>query len=44
MDHGWDSFYTSHKRESIFPALIDAQLGSIYNISYTGTPPKNQLF
>jgi hypothetical protein len=44
MDHGWDGFYTSLKRVPLFPALLDAPLGSIYNISYTSTPPKNQQF
>jgi hypothetical protein len=40
MDHGWDGFYTSHKRVSMFPALLDAPLGSVYNVTYTSTPPK----
>ena len=44
MDHGWDGFYTSHKRVPLYPALIDAPLGSVYNISYTSSPPKNQQF
>jgi hypothetical protein len=39
MDHMWDGFYTSHKRMPLFPALIDAPLGSVYNITYTSTPP-----
>jgi hypothetical protein len=41
MDHGWDSFYTSHLRNAMFPALIDAPLGSAYNITYKSTPPKS---
>ena len=44
MDHNWDGFYTSHKRVPMFPMLIDAPLGSVYNISYTSTPPQNQQF
>ena len=39
MDHHWDGFYTSHKRVPMFYALIDTPLGSVYNVSYTSTPP-----
>jgi hypothetical protein len=44
MDHGWDGFYTSQKRLTRFPAIVDAHMGSTYDIVYTGTPPKKQLF
>lgn len=44
MDNDWDGFYKSHKRYPIFPALIDAPLGSVYNLTYTSTPPQNQQF
>jgi hypothetical protein len=43
MDHGWDGFYTSQKREQRFPTLV-YQKTEEYNIEYTGTPPKNQEF
>ena len=38
MDHHWDGFYTSHKRKQIFPGLIDATPGSVYEIKFTGSP------
>lgn len=44
MDHVWDGFYTGQVRRSRFPAVIDAKKGSVYDIVYTGTPPKRQLF
>ena len=45
MDHGWDGFYTSQLRQSRFPAIIDAiPKDSVTEITYTGTPPKKQLF
>jgi len=44
MDHVWDGFYTGQLRATRFPALVDAELGSVYDIVYTGTPPKKQLF
>jgi len=31
-------------RRTRFPAVIDAAKGSTYDIVYTGTPPKRQLF
>jgi hypothetical protein len=39
MDHLWDGFYTSMKRLSRFPALIQAGSGLVYDIDYRGTPP-----
>jgi hypothetical protein len=44
MDHVWDGFYTGQKRRTRFPAVVDAADGSVYDIVYTGTPPKRQLF
>jgi hypothetical protein len=44
MDHGWDGFYTSQKRSQRFPSIIDVTPDSTYDITYTGTPPNNQLF
>lgn len=41
MDHMWDGFYTGQKRLTRFPALIEGTAGSIYNLTYTGTPPKS---
>lgn len=44
MDHCWDGFYTCQKRLQRFPAVIDAVPGSVYNITYTGTPAKKQKY
>ncbi len=47
MDHVWDSFYTGQKRLTRFPSLIEPSVpGSPlwFNITYTGTPPRDQLF
>jgi len=39
MDHMWDGFYTGQKHLSRFPGLIDAQPKSVYNLTFTGSPP-----
>jgi len=44
MDHVWDGFYTGQLRQTRFPGVIDAVKGGTYDITYTGTPPKKQLF
>lgn len=44
MDHLWDGFYTSMKRLSRFPSLIQAGNGLVYDINYRGTPPLRQKF
>jgi hypothetical protein len=44
MDHLWDGFYTSMKRLSRFPALIQAGSGRVWEINYRGTPPLRQKF
>lgn len=44
MDHVWDGFYTGQVRQTRFPAIIDAEAGSVYDIVYTGTPPIKQFF
>lgn len=44
MDHCWDGFYTCQIRKSRFPAIVDAEPGSVYDIMFTGTPPKNMKF
>jgi len=43
MDHGWDGFYTSQKREQRFPSLVDLREHG-YNVTYTGTPASKQEF
>lgn len=40
MDHVWDGFYTGQVRESRFPAIVYAPKGSVYNLTYTGSPAK----
>jgi len=44
MDHVWDGFYTGQLRQTRIPAVVDAFKNSVYDIVYTGTPPKKQLF
>ena len=44
MEHEWDGFYSSQKRLSRFPLLVYAPKGSVYDLTYTGTPAKNQKF
>jgi hypothetical protein len=44
MDHVWDGFYTGQKRLSRFPSIINGEAGSVYNITFTGTPPKKMRF
>jgi hypothetical protein len=44
MDHVWDGFYSGQLRMSRFPAIIDAEAGSIYDLTFTGTPAKNMKF
>ncbi|TNV88211.1 hypothetical protein FGO68_gene8985 [Halteria grandinella] len=44
MDHAWDGFYTSMKRTSRFPTLLQGGANMYYNITFTGTPPQKLLF
>lgn len=44
MDHVWDGFYTGQVRESRFPSVVYAPKGSVYNITYSGSPAKSQRF
>lgn len=44
MDHVWDGFYTGQLRMSRFPAIVDLPRGSVYDLTYTGTPAKKQRF
>lgn len=40
MDHSWDGFYSSQKRQTRFPTIVDiGTKGHVYDIVYTGTPP-----
>lgn len=40
MDHVWDGFYTGQTRLTRFPAIVYVPYGAVYDIVYTGTPPK----
>lgn len=44
MDHVWDGFYTGQTRLSRFPIIVYAPRGAVYDIIYTGTPPKKQKY
>lgn len=44
MDHVWDGFYTGQVRESRFPAVVYSPKGSIYNLTFTGSPAKKFRF
>jgi hypothetical protein len=44
MDNVWDGFYAGQKRLQRFPALIQANRGSVYNVNMTGTPAKQMQF
>jgi hypothetical protein len=44
MDHVWDGFYSGQVRESRFPAVVWAPKGSIYNLTFTGSPAKKMRF
>lgn len=44
MDHVWDGFYQGQIRHSRFPILVYAPKGAVYDIVYTGTPPKKQKY
>ena len=44
MDHVWDGFYTGQTRQSRFPALVYAPKGSVYDMTFTGSPAKNMQF
>lgn len=40
MDHVWDGFYTGQIRLTRFPVLVYLPQGAVYDIVYTGSPPK----
>jgi hypothetical protein len=44
MDHVWDGFYSGQLRESRFPAVVYAPKGSVYNITFSGSPAKKMRF
>lgn len=44
MDHVWDGFYSGQVRESRFPAVVYAPKGSVYNLTFTGSPAKKMRF
>ena len=44
MDHLWDGFYQGQIRLSRFPGLVNAPLGSVYDITFTGSPAKKMQF
>lgn len=44
MDHLWDGFYTSMKRRSRYPALVQGGKDMYYEIIYSSTPPLRQRF
>lgn len=44
MDHEWDGFYAEQIRMSRFGSILDATRGSVYDITFTGTPAKKMRF
>jgi len=44
MDHMWDGFYAGQIHLSRFPAIVNAVPKSIYNVTMSGSPPKNLRF
>lgn len=44
MDDVWDGFYAGQIRMTRFPSILEANPESVNDITYTGTPPKKQIF
>lgn len=44
MDHCWDGFYTCQSRLSRFHGIVKAGDSAVYEIVYTGSPAKKQVF
>jgi hypothetical protein len=44
MDHVWDGFYSGQIRMSRFGSIIDAPRGSVYDLTFTGSPAKKLKF
>jgi hypothetical protein len=44
MDHVWDGFYSGQIRMSRFGSVFDGSRGSVYDLTFTGTPAKKMRF
>jgi len=44
MDHVWDGFYSGQIRMSRFGSIIEGSRGSVYDLTFTGTPAKKMRF
>lgn len=44
MDHVWDGFYTGQVRLSRFPVIMHATRGTVYDVTFTGTPAQNMTW
>ena len=44
MDHKWDGIYTGQERMNRFGAILDGSRRSVYDLTFTGTPPKKMKF
>lgn len=44
MDHVWDGFYTGQVRLSRFPVIVKAVRGTVYDVTFTGTPAKDMTW
>jgi hypothetical protein len=44
MDHVWDGFYSGQIRMSRFGSVFEGSRGSVYDLTFTGTPAKKMRF
>jgi hypothetical protein len=44
MDHVWDGFYSGQIRMSRFGSIFEASRGSVYDLTFTGSPAKKLKF
>lgn len=44
MDHVWDGFYTGQVRMSRFNSVVNAPNDAVYDLVFSGTPPKKMRF
>jgi len=44
MDHVWDGFYSGQIRMSRFGSVFEASRGSIYDLTFTGSPAQKMKF
>jgi len=44
MDHVWDGFYSGQLRMSRFGSVFEGSRGSVYDLTFTGTPAKKMRF